>query len=358
MTQPVARKDSSASKAWLRALELTARSKTSPTRIFPVVVEELGARFGDAPALIGPQRKFQPCRAGGARQPIRALGAGAGHRERRHGLPADAQSPGLSGDLAGHHPHRRHCGADEHQSEGRSAGPLHPRWPRPSTSSPPKAWPTASPAAPGSGGMAPAFRQLLESFSGAPLERIGTARGHAERPRPADLHLRHHRPAQGGPCQPSPGDELDPLVRRHDRRGPDDRLYNCLPMYHSVGGVVASGAVLVGGGAVILREKFSASAFWRDVADSGATIFQYIGELCRYLLAGQGEVPAHNLRLAGQRPVGRCVGSLPGALRHSADPGILCRHRRQFLALQCRRQARRHRPHSAASWRTVSRPPS
>ena len=55
-------------------------------------------------------------------------------------------------------------------------------------------------------------------------------------------------------------------------------------MYHSVGGVVASGAVLLGGGAVILREKFSARAFWDDVADSGATIFQYIGELCRYLL--------------------------------------------------------------------------
>jgi fatty-acyl-CoA synthase len=80
--------------------------------------------------------------------------------------------------------------------------------------------------------------------------------------------------------------------------GPDDRLYNCLPMYHSVGGVVASGAVLVGGGAVILREKFSASAFWRDVAESGATIFQYIGELCRYLLAGQADAPAHQLRLA------------------------------------------------------------
>ena len=31
----------------------------------------------------------------------------------------------------------------------------------------------------------------------------------------------------------------------------DDRLYNCLPMYHSVGGVVASGAVLLKGGAVI-----------------------------------------------------------------------------------------------------------
>jgi fatty-acyl-CoA synthase len=79
--------------------------------------------------------------------------------------------------------------------------------------------------------------------------------------------------------------------------GPGDRLYNCLPMYHSVGGVVASGAVLLVGGAVILREKFSASHFWDDIAESGATIFQYIGELCRYLLNSRGEPTPHHLRL-------------------------------------------------------------
>jgi fatty-acyl-CoA synthase len=42
---------------------------------------------------------------------------------------------------------------------------------------------------------------------------------------------------------------------------PDDRMYNCLPMYHSVGGVVAVGAMLVGGGSVLIRPKFSASRF-------------------------------------------------------------------------------------------------
>src|SRR5207249_4668417 len=36
-----------------------------------------------------------------------------------------------------------------------------------------------------------------------------------------------------------------------------DRMYNCLPMYHSVGGVLATGAVLVGGGSVVIRDKFS-----------------------------------------------------------------------------------------------------
>jgi len=65
---------------------------------------------------------------------------------------------------------------------------------------------------------------------------------------------------------------------------PSDRMYNCLPMYHSVGGVVAIGAVLVNGGSVVIREKFSARQFWDDVVSSECTLFQYIGELCRYLL--------------------------------------------------------------------------
>ena len=80
----------------------------------------------------------------------------------------------------------------------------------------------------------------------------------------------------------------------------DDRMYNCLPMYHSIGGVVATGAPLVDGASVVLRERFSASQFWQDVTEERCTLFQYIGELCRYLLAvpeRRGETD-HRLRLA------------------------------------------------------------
>ena len=63
-----------------------------------------------------------------------------------------------------------------------------------------------------------------------------------------------------------------------------DRLYNCLPMYHSVGGVLATGAVLATGGSVVVRESFSASQFWNDIVRWDCTLFQYIGESCRYLL--------------------------------------------------------------------------
>ncbi|MES1155752.1 MAG: AMP-binding protein, partial [Pseudorhodoplanes sp.] len=34
---------------------------------------------------------------------------------------------------------------------------------------------------------------------------------------------------------------------------PTDRMYDCLPMYHTVGGLVATGAVLLNGGAVVIR---------------------------------------------------------------------------------------------------------
>ena len=89
--------------------------------------------------------------------------------------------------------------------------------------------------------------------------------------------------------------------------GPSDRMFNCLPLYHSVGGVVATGATLVGGGAVVMRPRFSASDFWRDVRDERCTLFQYIGELCRYLVnAPHQEIEtAHSLRIAcgnGLRP--------------------------------------------------------
>jgi fatty-acyl-CoA synthase len=81
--------------------------------------------------------------------------------------------------------------------------------------------------------------------------------------------------------------------------GPDDRMYDCLPLYHSVGGVVATGAVLVRGGAVVIRDKFSVREFWDDVVNWDCTLFQYIGELCRYL-ANAPEQPRekqHRLRL-------------------------------------------------------------
>ncbi len=86
-----------------------------------------------------------------------------------------------------------------------------------------------------------------------------------------------------------------------------DRMFNCLPLYHSVGGVVATFAPLVNGGSVVIRPRFSASEFWRDVRTQRCTLFQYIGELCRYLVNSphQPGEDEHGLRMAcgnGLRP--------------------------------------------------------
>ncbi len=88
---------------------------------------------------------------------------------------------------------------------------------------------------------------------------------------------------------------------------PTDRMYDCLPMYHTAGGVVATGAVLLAGGAVAIREKFSAHEFWDDIVRFDCTLFQYIGELCRYLVHSppSPNETRHRLRLAcgnGLRP--------------------------------------------------------
>jgi len=63
-----------------------------------------------------------------------------------------------------------------------------------------------------------------------------------------------------------------------------DRIYDPLPLYHSTGGVCAVGLAFFSGGTLILKRKFSVHEFWADVHHHGATMFEYIGELCRYLL--------------------------------------------------------------------------
>ncbi len=65
---------------------------------------------------------------------------------------------------------------------------------------------------------------------------------------------------------------------------PEDVVYVSLPLYHSSAMYAGLGSTLVSGAAMALRRKFSASHFWKDVVDFDASIFLYIGEVCRYLL--------------------------------------------------------------------------
>lgn len=63
-----------------------------------------------------------------------------------------------------------------------------------------------------------------------------------------------------------------------------DRLYVCLPFYHATAMAVCWGSVLAGNATLIMARKFSASRFWDDINQYGATGFGYVGELCRYLM--------------------------------------------------------------------------
>jgi acyl-CoA synthetase (AMP-forming)/AMP-acid ligase II len=69
-----------------------------------------------------------------------------------------------------------------------------------------------------------------------------------------------------------------------------DRIYTVLPLYHSAAGLLGVGAALSSGATMVLRKKFSASNFTSDCLKHRITSFQYIGELCRYLIAAPGNV--------------------------------------------------------------------
>jgi len=64
----------------------------------------------------------------------------------------------------------------------------------------------------------------------------------------------------------------------------DDVVYCPLPLYHSVGGMVSLSGCMANGISMVMREKFSASSYWKDCVKYKVTAAQYIGEICRYLL--------------------------------------------------------------------------
>ncbi|KAK2157972.1 hypothetical protein LSH36_180g05035 [Paralvinella palmiformis] len=65
----------------------------------------------------------------------------------------------------------------------------------------------------------------------------------------------------------------------------DDILYSPLPLYHSAGQLGAVGNTVFTGATLVICSKFSASHFIEECRRHNVTVIQYIGELCRYLLA-------------------------------------------------------------------------
>ncbi|KAL1500891.1 hypothetical protein ABEB36_006311 [Hypothenemus hampei] len=64
-----------------------------------------------------------------------------------------------------------------------------------------------------------------------------------------------------------------------------DRFYCPLPLYHTAGGCMSMGQMLLYGSSIVIRKKFSASAYFPECRKYKCTTAQYIGEMCRYILA-------------------------------------------------------------------------
>ncbi|KAJ8338716.1 hypothetical protein SKAU_G00355020 [Synaphobranchus kaupii] len=80
----------------------------------------------------------------------------------------------------------------------------------------------------------------------------------------------------------------------------EDVVYIPLPLYHSAASLIGIGGTIELGATCVLKKKFSASQFWTDCKKYNVTIFQYIGELCRYLCnqpKAEGE-KEHKVRMA------------------------------------------------------------
>ncbi|KAI2830438.1 hypothetical protein CBS12448_3205 [Aspergillus niger] len=94
----------------------------------------------------------------------------------------------------------------------------------------------------------------------------------------------------------------------------DDRVFTCMPLYHSSAAILGLMPCLWTGAALIIGRKFSARSFMREAGENDATIVQYVGETMRYLLAvppaidpvtGENLDKKHKIRLAlgnGLRP--------------------------------------------------------
>ena len=76
-----------------------------------------------------------------------------------------------------------------------------------------------------------------------------------------------------------------------------DRWFVCMPMYHGTGGILGMNCIMAGV-SVAIAKGFSVRKFWRHIHDSGSTVFLYVGETARYLLAAPSSPldKDHNVR--------------------------------------------------------------
>jgi len=296
----------SAAKAWLRALELTGSIPRNPRRTLPVLIEEAAQRFGDTPALLSDaeQLSYGALDARANRYARWALAQGLGKGDTvcllmgsrpeyvaiwlgliRAGCVVALLNSNLAGaSLA-------HCVAEAAPRAIIAAAELVGALAETRTDA--RIWVHGSHGPQRHGRIDEEVERHAPDAPSVPDQTIGD---------PALLIYTSGTTGWPKAARVSHGRILQWSLWFAGMMDANraDRLYNVLPLYHSVGGIVALGAMFAGGGSVVIRERFSASRFWDDVVRWDCTLFQYIGELCRYLLRAPAvprETP-HRLRMA------------------------------------------------------------
>jgi solute carrier family 27 fatty acid transporter 1/4 len=53
---------------------------------------------------------------------------------------------------------------------------------------------------------------------------------------------------------------------------PEDKIYISMPLYHTSAGIIGIGQMVLRGSSAVVRQKFSASNFWRDCMKYECTV--------------------------------------------------------------------------------------
>lgn len=78
---------------------------------------------------------------------------------------------------------------------------------------------------------------------------------------------------------------------------PSDVIYTFLPLYHINSGIVNVMQCFFFGASIVIRDKFSATNFSKDCVEYNVTGFNYVGEVCRYLMNIPVQESEKNLKL-------------------------------------------------------------
>ena len=76
----------------------------------------------------------------------------------------------------------------------------------------------------------------------------------------------------------------------------EERLITPLPLFHMNALAFSSTAMILTAGCIVQLDRFHPKTWWRDVADSRATIAHYLGVMPAILMRDDSPVPAHRVR--------------------------------------------------------------